>query len=575
MNIDNQQKSEQGAALEEKEIVLDRVAVVDALNIMNSWRVVPDNISLKKRMVYALTVGIDCLSLWVYKQIIPFIEKYGIEEFETQIFPMLLKEREEVKFPMLEIRREIEKTVIEMAKKIYKEHIRVYLAANPKPEDIQALRKTEIQPDPNYVRGLFLLLKIVLKNIEDADIKTIEILVFFSLVLDFRIINYLIAYFQKEKDFVLELLLIKMTFAQKNIPEYNHLKETEINEVFGQIKKIEYTQEEAEKVAKEILIELFKDKEIPSVNFSILRCIMYLRCKKDPEITDLIVKQSKDKNKAVRMQCAAGLQMIASIEDVSEPLLSLLQDPDEDVVHQTKVSIAKSISKAAFNPSQLIDKYLEWYKEIKAETTEELAGILIKSKEINHPAEKQLYNEYCTETIKGSITTRRLLVPQLSKVFQEYITQELLLEENLRQIQIGPGIKEGVTFQTQKEENIKAYEESNAIYNLETIIDASLLQQELWTPIIQLLPELKTILRTEFLETTLTALYNQDPQRNWRHWTLLLETTLNLKPSLSAAFRETILQSIQKLKTHWAHVVRKTATTIEASFQSTSIFCTK
>src|SRR5699024_8626216 len=109
---------------------------------------------------------------------------------------------------------------------------------------------------------------------------------------------YLMGYFQKEKDLLLEMLLVTMQYKKNNMPVQMHLKDSEIEEVFEPIKRKELTDKEAEDLAKKILLELEEESEVFFVCFSIIRCLSYLECTYDKEIAQIPIRKSKNKNKA-------------------------------------------------------------------------------------------------------------------------------------------------------------------------------------------------------------------------------------------------------------------------------------
>ncbi|OAG29607.1 hypothetical protein NEDG_00740 [Nematocida displodere] len=566
-------------ALGEKDHAVDKVSLAEALNIMHGWRFVPDTINLKKRMLYALTVSFDSLSIWVYKQIVPFIDAYGVAEFEAAILPRLLKEKNNLKYATFEIRQELEQSAIVVTRRIYGEHASTFFTKTPAPQSVQALRSAAIVPAEKEVGTLYVLLQLILAEIDEADARIIEVLVFFGYILDQRLFDFLISYFHQEKDFLLELLLIKMRFAKTGLPENKFLSEAQINGLFKDTERKEYGKEGAEALSKEILLELSEDKDVASVNFAITRCCAYIDCRPDPEVVGIIVKRATDRNKAVRMQAAAVFPLVAGHPGVSERLLQLLEDADDEVKYQARKSIGLAIPRAKGMAAELIARFVSWKSQRKTEELRHLPEALIAAKKLNHPSTDALYDEYCAALLTGSHPKHivaALLAPA-EKVFALFIRQEQVIEEELRTMHIDGKDSEksqGLSFPSPKitsECVEEKYFETEALSNLEGVVTR--LADTLGTAemCFALLPKVTDIMKGASIEQVVESFFLKDPNRNWRYWTGLFALVGSTRQHLGDKSRARIVGLLAPLKDHWAKAVRVEARACEAALLVGSI----
>lgn len=546
----------------QKETVVEKVITSDALSLMHGWRFVPDEIELKKRMLYALAVGFEYLSVWVYKQIIPYVDKYGSEDFETTIFPKLLQGQMQTKYTLTEIRQEIEKNIITLGKRMHGDYVDIFLMKNNEESKIKDFIENQELKDKRPIRTLYCLLRLLITEIEESDMRTIELIVFLGHMLDRRIFDYLITYFHKEKDLLLEILLMKMKYRVFKIPSQQHLTDKDMESVFNSLEIISYTPEEEEAFAKKIVIDLSDEQEISFANFFIMRGLMYIKYKPDAEILQKMIDKIDNKNKAVRMQCVIILQAFAQHKGVVDALIKALDDADDDIKNQARISLSVAIPTTLEKQSTLIDYYVKWTIEEEYDYTEQLADVLITAKKINHPKHTELYKEYCTLLEKESPDMKILLVQKAVEVFSLYIKPEDLLKEDLVNMRIEE--KKNITFPSPelvgKTSYKKDYTESNAVSNLEDVINTFLHSQETVESVSAILPQLRSLLRTAFLEEIVEALYTRDPERNWRYWTALFKTTEQIKKYLREASKEKVRKHIKALTKHWASTVRAEAT---------------
>lgn len=549
----------------QRESPVEKTSTPDGLNLMHGWRFVPDEIELKKRMLYALAVGFECLSIWVYKQILPYMEKYGSEEFEFTIFPKLLNGQLQSKYAITEIRQEIEKNIVSLVKQMYGVHAEVFLNKEVEKSKIEKFSAEFKGPvKKGCSRVLYCMLELLVSEIEESDIRTIELIVFLAQVLDKRIFDYLISYFHNEKDLLLEILLVKMKYRQMAKPEQKHLTEKDIKKLFNRVKEIKYTVEEEEDLAKKIILELSSEVEVSSVIFFNMRGLLYIKCKPDEGILQKMIEKLENKNKAVRMQCVIILQAFAQFNRVIDALIRALADPDDDIKNQARVSLAVAIPTVLERKEELIDLYIKWLIDENCNCIEQLPDILITAKKINHPKHVDLYKEYCLILEEETVSIQVLLIEKIGEVFELYINPEDLLKEDLMEMKIedkktllnfpSPDITQK---KVEKPEHI--YTPERAVCALERLLNIFTSSRETVESALKILPAVKDLVRPSFIQKTLHSLYEKDPGRNWRYWISLLEVTETLSDILTEANKEKTRTHIKRLTKHWASVVRAAA----------------
>lgn len=553
----------------QKETVIEKLTTSDALGLMHGWRFVPDEIELKKRMLYALAVGFEYLSIWVYKQIVPYMDKYGSDDFETVIFPKLLQGQSQIKYALAEIRQEIEKNIIILGRRMYGEYIDIFLMKNNEKDKISEFIKDQALKDTGPVRTLYCLLRLLLTEIEESDMRTIELIVFLGHILDRRIFTYLISYFHKEKDLLLEILLMKMKYRLFKIPEQEHLTDKDIESIYKDIEIVSYTAEEEEILAKKIIIDLSSDAEMASANFFIMRGLLYIQCKPDAEILQKMIDKIQDKYKSVRMPCIIILQRFAHHKGVIDALIKALDDPDDDIKSQARISLAVAIPLASEKQDLLIDMYAKWIMDDNYNCIVQLPDVIIAAKQTNHPKHTDLYIEYCTVLMEEDQNIKVLLIHKAPDVFSLYIKPEDLLKESFINMKIEDK-KKGITFPspevTEEQMPSKKYSTLEAVSNLEEIIDMFLLSQDTVLSIIEILPRITHLIRKSFLEKIIDTLYNKDPERNWRYWTNLFKATEEIYKDLGGTTKEKVRIRIKALTKHWASTVRTEAKRMDSLF---------
>ncbi|KAI5190705.1 hypothetical protein NEMIN01_1170 [Nematocida minor] len=555
----------------QKETPIEKVAISDALSLMHGWRFVPDEIELKKRMLYALAVGFECLSIWVYKQIIPYADKYGSAEFESTIFPKLMQGQAQTKYAQAEIRQEIEKNIIALGRRMYGQHLDIFLAKDLTKEQIKGFIEYSSKGvgDKSPVRVLFCLLKLLITEIEESDIRTIELIVFLGHILDSRIFDYLVSYFHKEKDLLLEILLVKMKYRVIDIPCQKHLTDEDIGEIFGALKKVSYTEEEEEKLAKKIVLDLSDEVEVTSANFFIMRALVYIKCKPDQEILQKMIEKMKNKNKAVRMQCVIILQAFAEFEGVTDALIAALDDADDDIKNQARVSLSVAIPTTQTKKEELIDYYTKWIIDEKYDYIEQLPEILLTAKETGHAKHSELYGEYCALLEKETGNVQVQLAQKIVKIFSLYIREEDLITENMINMKIEEKKGGQIVFPSpdmSAEGAAKKYSVDKAVHDLEEIVNIFMKAGETAECVVEMLPELRKLFRNSFTGKVLETLYERDPERNWRYWMNLLKTTEKIKEHIGETQKDRIKKRVKELTRHWASAVRAEAKRVDGLF---------
>lgn len=552
-------------ALEEKEAASERLAAPDTLSIVHGWRFVPDEIDLKKRIVYSLAMGVECLAVWAYKQILPFIEQYGVAEFESAVFPKLMVKRVEDRYTQYEIRQELERCVVAQTQRIYQEHAAVFFQRRPSEKARRQLVEAALRPSRDEIRVLFLLLRLTMENMEETDVRIIEVLVFFGYVLDVRVFEYLTAHFQKEKDFQAELLLVKMKFRQAGIPPQQHLNEAEIAELFKTTPRKEQTPAEEEAVCKAALLELLAETELYSVTFAVTRCSVFLQSLADAEMVQRLVEKSKDAQKAVRMQCVVVFSSIAHLEAVEAALLEMLSDADDDIKLQARISVALAIPHARTKAAAMISHFVEWVESKSIKYEMYLPGALITAKKTGHPETDRLYREYCRFLMNSQKELKSYVVETIPQVFGEFISSDLLVAESLKGLTISSSKTAGsVVFPSpdmspETEPAETQYTGQCAASNLEAILECLFSSVVSLNLLLELLAQLSPLISRSFLSHLISKLLQKDPERNWRYWTKLMRLAADAKDSLTAATKHQLLEQLKQLETHWAHAVRLAA----------------
>ncbi|KAH9387213.1 uncharacterized protein NEMAJ01_2109 [Nematocida major] len=548
------------SGLIQKEGIVEKVAISDELNLMHGWRFVPDEIELKKRVLYALTVGFKCLSTWVYKQIIPYVDTYGLAEFEASVFPRLLKGQTQSKYALTEIRQEIERNILVFVKRAYGENADIFLARSVDALKISRFKASQGVRDAVSVRMLYYMLRLLIVEIEESDIRTIELIVFLGQALDRRILDYLVSYFYKEKDLLLEILLVKMRHRKLQIPEQMHLRESEVAEIFqGVGAKLELSPEEEEKQAKEIVMDISNELDITYSSLFMLRALMYVECIPDTEILQKMTQKMESKNKAVRMECIALIHGFAGDEDVCEALMGALQDPDDDVKRQAQMSLSMAVPIVTKKQSELIEKYSEWFAKDKKRYAPHLPSVLIAAKKAKHEKHGELYREYCTLLEKAG-DTQRQLARKVADVFGLYIQREDVIAEDIVNLKIEDR-KNALTFPSPDIAEFdarekKEYSPENAVCDLERVMGALVAEAGSAEKVVEMLPLCMHLLRAGFVQKMLLRLFERDPERNWRYWMRLLQTADKVKDSLTERAKASLKEHIKKLTAHWAHAVR-------------------
>ncbi|KAI5162667.1 hypothetical protein NEAUS03_2043 [Nematocida ausubeli] len=552
----------------QKDAPVERVSPSDALSLMHGWRFVPDELELKKRMLYALAVGFECLSMWVYKQIIPYVDKYGGEDFESTIFPKLLSAQAQSKYTLTEIHQEIERNIVVLVKRMYPKHSEIFFTEDATEEAINEFRNDASQKDQDCIRVLYCFLQLFLTEIEELDVRTVELIFFLGKVLDCRIYDYLISYFSTEKDLLLEILVNKMKNRQMSMPEQRHLQDADIEKLFGTLEKITYTVKEEEDLAKKILLDLSKEMDVDPAVFFMIHALMFIKCKPDEIILEKIIDQMKNKNKAVRGQCTIILQAFSKYKGVTETLIKALEDADDDIKHQAKISLAVAIPQTVERQAELIDLYAKWIEEEECKYIEQLPYILIAAKNTNHQKHTDLYKAYCRIIQNTSVQMQVILLNKAVEIFSLYIKSEDLIMEEIKEMKIEDK-KTGIEFPSPdltENAEVHSYSADDAVSDLERLLMILAGQEGTVDETIKILPKISKLVTSSFPSRLLLSLYERDPKRNWRYWTCLLNTTESMKNILSGTNKEKILEHIKKLTKHWASAVRKAAHQTEILF---------
>jgi len=560
--------------LEEREDAAHGMSVEEALGIMHGWRFIPDDIELSKRVVYALTVGLECAYVWVYKQVVTYIEMYGIEEFETNVYPSLYAGIKEYRYTMYEVRQEIESVVVQLVQKVYKKHARVFMTKTPKKEDVEEYNKEYVynaEEDGKYVRAMYLLLQIVLKSIGDVDSRTVEIVVYFGYVLDRRVFDYLATHFCTEKDLLLETLLVKRQHAESGITKQQHMTEEEVEKLYGpEEERKEYTREEEEAQCKKILQELLEDKEVMNVIYGITRCSVHAQNTHDEEIYAKVAEKAKDKNKAVRMQCATELVHFTKYKGMASVLLGLLDDPDDDIKDQARVSVSVCIAKTEEMAEEMIEQYVEWVQKNSIEYAGYLPEIILKAKQIGSKHTETLYEEYCHALMSQRCAAKITLMPKMRTVFAQFIAPEKMLEESMKELCIEKKTEEedNKTEHTHTLADISDREQvqhrfatQNAMENMQEIVRhmLSILTPNTIDSIVELVAELVPLMSSVYIDKIIEEMISKDADRKWRYWTELIELVESVHDRLSNKTKDKVAVKIAELTKHWAHAVRVAA----------------
>jgi len=572
MSAETNRTPEQGErreALREKSEGAQRAAMEDALNLMHEWRFVPDEMELGQRVLYALTSGMNCSYLWVYKQIAAYIEKYGVEEFEKSVYPLLLRGLEERRYTIYEVRHEMEAVVVRIVKRMYGEDCALFFSNFPKKEEVEKFNKDKKKVERAHARAAYLMFQVLKQTIEEIDSRTVEVLVFFGHFLDSRIFWYLLSHFEeKEKDLALEILLVKKKYRETGIEEQKHLDDKEIESLFEGTARKSRTEEEEERQCREILVEMMEEEPSAAV-YSIARSREYLQRADDAEIFQKIVEKTKDRTQAVRMACVVALPGLLRYKGAEEALLSLLNDKEEEIREQAILSIESSIGESEHRTGEMLDHLVEWVGKGGARYARYLPGALVKAKRIGHPSVQALYEEYCNGLLEYPIFRRLTLIASVPEVFEEFISRERVLEEELKEMQVeDKKQKTGVTFPSPEmvEMPKKKFLCENALSNLEEIVEY--LGGTLKTPecLVSLLHRISPMVRRGPLERVLVELYRRDPERRWRYWTELMGATKRLKNELGEGTVLAVRQELEKLEKHWAYTVRQAAKECRAFF---------
>ncbi|OAG32127.1 hypothetical protein NEIG_01858 [Nematocida sp. ERTm5] len=546
----------------QKDAAVERISPSDTLSLMHGWRFVPDEIELKKRMLYALTVGFECLSIWVYKQIVPYMDKYGGEDFETTIFPKLLKGHTQSKYALVEIRQEIERNIVVLVNRIYGKHAGRFFGEKIDKEAMKDLCSDNSEKDTNSIRVLYCLLQLLLTEIEEIDIRTIELIVCLAQALDSRIYDYLTSYFNKEKDLLLEILLIKMNHREMGFPKKNLLTEKDIQNIFGELEKVSYTEKEEEQLTKKIILELSKETEVEACMFFMVHALVYINCcKSDEEILQKIIDKLDNKNRVIRGQCVVILRSCHQHKGVIDALIKASNDPDDDIKRQIRVALSEATSDSKGKREELINHYINWLSENETDYIMHLTGVLTAAKSTNHTKHMELYQKYCNGLEKLPIMIQTHFLSGIINVFSLYINPEDLIKEEIKEMAIDDK-KSGIEFpspELSQKIEIHSYTPENAVTDLERILFSLIQTEEILIPVIKILPKMKELLRSSFLIKVLLVLYEKDPKRNWRYWSYLLSTTEELKEVITGASKERIIEHIKRLTKHWANIIRNTA----------------
>ncbi|KAI5189264.1 hypothetical protein NECID01_0459 [Nematocida sp. AWRm77] len=578
MNIETDRESSEGntrEALEKKEAVMEKLLAGDPLGFVHGWRHIPEEIDLKKKIVYSLTVGGECLSIWAYKQILPFIEKHGVEEFERSIFPRLLGKKVEDRYTQYEIRQELEKCLVEHTQKAYGPHARIFFTKDPKEEDRKAFAEAGGIPSPEDVRVFFLLLKLAMDNMEETDVRAIEVLVFFGYVLDIRVLDYLTSYFHKENDFLAELLLVKMRFRKTGMPAQKHMQDTDVEELFQTVDKKEHTPEEEESICKDALLELLEETEIYSINFAVARCVLFLQLKEDAEIVAKLVEKAKNKQKAVRMQCVVAFSSLVHIPEIEESLLASLENADDDIKLQAQISISLAIPHMSRKAPEMVAHFVSWMETKAIKYDMYLPGVLVCAQKLRHPGTEKLYQEYCALLLNSHIEVKTHLVKKIPQVFSELISTDMIVEESLKTLHIDGEKEKGagsLIFPSPEmcpEKQRSGHSRAGALKDLEDILRVLFATYPSLNILADLLSRTASLVRKAFLEEQIRVLFEKNPERNWRYWVTLMGIAAQNAGSFTEAARKDISAHLEELEKHWAYTVREEAKKRRAEMKST------
>lgn len=162
------------------------------------------------------------------------------------------------------------------------------------------------------------------------------------------------------------------------------------------------------------------------------------------------------------------------------------------------------------------------------------------------------------------------LVESIPEVFSMFITEESIIEEEIKQLQIDKKeSKQEVMFPSPELSASlakKKYAFTNSLKHAEEALDAlSLLSGILDYPL-YILPKMAIFVRKKYLESFMEKLFRRDPDRRWRYWINLFQCIKKIEHLLSSSCKEKILVHIVSLKKHWAYAVRKAAIEIEGIF---------
>lgn len=575
-----------------------RMSVVEAFSIMHGWRFIPDEIDLKKRMLYALNVGFESLSLWVYKQILPYIQEFGAEDFRASVLPHLLKRRASAKHAAYEMRKEIETSIVLVVKEAYGQDCDVYFQrlSPALKKQYSGLQSKEL--GEKHVEILHILLLLALAEVDDTDVRIIEIIVFLSYVLDRRILDYLVSYFHSEKDFLLELLLLRIRQNEIGVPLRTHLSDAQIDGIYKNTERVEYSKDAAKSKARDIILEISRESEPDSARFAVTRCLTYIQCTGELDMLDVIIDHSRSKNKAVRIQCALALAVLSEHAKAGAALCSLLKDRDTDVSRHAGVCLGHAIPRAVEMRGEMVEAFLGM--ERGREHADFLPDVIIAAKKAGSPRALELYSMYIAELKRPFISS--VLLRRLPDVLSLFVCPADILAREMAGVRVRGSPEPGKAshflpeyLQKQNDclrdqgalnEEGKGKEEKgdvsesrldspqNILSASESADGAAILPLLLHLSknlegalaVVSVLPQLSSYITALDMGAVVQDLLRIDPQLKWRYWTSLAAALDQIHCLLSQKDQDLVLESLQALKSHRVREVRKISGDVLAKY---------
>jgi hypothetical protein len=571
---DDSRKNVEGLPAEE-------LSMTAAFNIMYGWRFIPDDIPLKKRVLYGLGMGFEYLMVWVYKQILPFIDEYGVDEFEQTVLPRITKERGTSRYLLELVEAEIEEMAVEVVKKMYTDkELERLLAGCKGPSTLDKGKSAggtnssgeQREQSRKDIRTLFCLFQLAAKHIEEKSveersIRTIEIVAFFAYVLDERIFDYLISYLHSDKYMLLELLILKLRFSKEGHTPRRHLADEEIGKYFAKAEQqVEYTEEEMIGKIKGLLQEMGQEKDILSAKYVILSASQFLRHVRDDEVYELFFRMAENENKVIRLHFAMQVQYVvcpAKEGDLEVALRKILSDRDDEVRLVGRKALSALVCSLE-RQEWAVDQFRAWaFSVVDAprdsvqylECAAALPKVLVASPS---PEIYALFRRFWRSEW-NALAVRTLLIPSLYTIYRALENGEDLVGE-MERLRVD---SKALTFPS-PEMAASPIERASVLStysdDLHSIVEDVLKGgTSLAQVLLGSLGEIASICRQEAVEAMVKRLFEKETGRNWRYKVSLIENSYKALEFCSDAFIEEYLSLLHPLRKDWAYAVRRSA----------------